>query len=122
GEFEGKNLFFKKVFHLLIKLEKTSTIGSQLAGDRKFFQVWRTYVRDPERLLATNEGKRRGGEASADEDVREPAGRKGFPRSQDFWRLPPQSAHPRSVIPHYEFRITNYLGGLFFSPQMDTIN
>ena len=38
GEFEGKNLFFKKGFPLLIKLEKTSTIGSQLAGDRKFFQ------------------------------------------------------------------------------------
>ena len=41
GELEGKNLFFKKGFPLLIKLEKTSTIGSQLAGDRKFFQVWR---------------------------------------------------------------------------------
>ncbi len=38
GEFEGKNLFFKKGFPLLIKLEKTSLIGSQLAGDRKFFQ------------------------------------------------------------------------------------
>ena len=42
GEFEGKNLFFKKGFPLLIKLEKTSTIGSQLAGDRKFFQVSET--------------------------------------------------------------------------------
>ncbi|MBR5709719.1 MAG: hypothetical protein IKX40_03095 [Thermoguttaceae bacterium] len=38
GEFEGKNLFFKKGFPLLIKLEKTSLTGSQLAGDRKFFQ------------------------------------------------------------------------------------
>ena len=38
GEFEGKNLFFKKGFPLLIKLEKTSLKGSQLAGDRKFFQ------------------------------------------------------------------------------------
>ena len=69
GEFEGKNLFFKKGFPLLAKrlilletkierptgaiygrraaartgspptgLEKTSTIGSQLAGDRMFFQ------------------------------------------------------------------------------------
>ena len=39
GEFEGKNLFFKKGFPLIIKLEKTSIIGRQLAGDRKFFQV-----------------------------------------------------------------------------------
>ena len=39
GEFEGKNLFFKKGFPLLIKLEKTSLTGSQLAGDRKFFQA-----------------------------------------------------------------------------------
>ena len=39
GEFEGKNLFFKKGFPLLIKLEKTSLKGSQLAGDRKFFQA-----------------------------------------------------------------------------------
>ena len=38
GEFEGKNLFFKKGFPLLIKLEKTSLKGSQLDGDRKFFQ------------------------------------------------------------------------------------
>ena len=38
GEFEGKNLFFKKGFPL-IRLEKTSLKGSQLAGDRKFFQV-----------------------------------------------------------------------------------
>ena len=28
------------------------------------------------------------------QDVREPAGRTGFPRSQDSWRLPPQSAPP----------------------------
>ncbi|MBQ2620199.1 MAG: hypothetical protein IJF84_02570, partial [Thermoguttaceae bacterium] len=41
GEFEGKNLFFKKGFPLLIKLEKTSLKGSQLAGDRKFFQAAR---------------------------------------------------------------------------------
>ena len=38
GEFEGKNLFFKKGFPLLW-LEKTSLKGSQLAGDRKFFQA-----------------------------------------------------------------------------------
>ena len=39
GEFEGKNLFFKKGFPLfLFQLEKTSLTGSQLAGDRKFFQ------------------------------------------------------------------------------------
>ena len=40
GEFEGKNLFFKKGFPLILfTLEKTSIIGSQLAGDRKFFQA-----------------------------------------------------------------------------------
>ena len=30
----------------------------------------------------------RGEEASAGEDAREPAVQAGFPRSQDFWRLP----------------------------------
>ena len=44
GEFEGKNLFFKKGFPLLIKLEKTSLKGRQLAGDRKFFQVSETQI------------------------------------------------------------------------------
>ncbi|MBQ6617654.1 MAG: hypothetical protein IJH67_14940, partial [Thermoguttaceae bacterium] len=45
GEFEGKNLFFKKGFPLIAfnkknnPLEKTSITGSQLAGDRKFFQA-----------------------------------------------------------------------------------
>ncbi|MBQ3349404.1 MAG: hypothetical protein IJG38_03310, partial [Thermoguttaceae bacterium] len=39
GEFEGKNLFFKKGFPLLIKLEKTSLKGSQLAGDLSFFNA-----------------------------------------------------------------------------------
>jgi hypothetical protein len=45
GEFEGKNLFFKKGFPLLSfnnknnPLEKTSITGSQLAGDQKFFQA-----------------------------------------------------------------------------------
>ena len=42
GEFEGKNLFFKKGFPLIIKLEKTSLKGRQLAGDRKFFQGGRS--------------------------------------------------------------------------------
>ena len=42
GEFEGKNPFFKKGFPLLIKLEKTSLKGRQLAGDRKFFQGGRS--------------------------------------------------------------------------------
>ena len=39
GEFEGKNLFYKKGFPLLIKLEKTSRKGSQLAGDLSFFKA-----------------------------------------------------------------------------------
>ncbi len=43
GEFGAKNLFFKKGFPLLIKLEKTSLKGSQLAGDRKFFQIGETF-------------------------------------------------------------------------------
>ena len=40
GEFEGKNLFFKKGFPLILfQLEKTSLKGSQLAGDLSFFKL-----------------------------------------------------------------------------------
>ena len=46
GEFEGKNLFFKKGFPLLIKLEKTSLKGSQLAGDLSFFKLGEARRRD----------------------------------------------------------------------------
>ena len=38
GSLRGRTFFSKKVFPSQFKLEKTSTIGSQLTGDRKFFQ------------------------------------------------------------------------------------
>ena len=46
--------------------------------------------------------------ASADEDVREPAGRAGFSRSGDFWRLPPQSASPNSFFVFFVFFVVKY--------------
>ncbi|MBR5710884.1 MAG: hypothetical protein IKX40_09010 [Thermoguttaceae bacterium] len=51
-------------------------------------RVWRILSAIQKDFLAAAEGVRRGFEDSAGEDAREPAGRWGFPRSIDYWRLP----------------------------------